>query len=346
MNKILKQLKKSKKIALFSHISADPDTIGSTMALCLALKAMGKEVYAFCDDENLEKFEFLDILKYYNQTENFDDFDLFVAVDIASIDRLGKYQFLFEQNNNTIRIDHHKSGEDFAKLNLMVPYGACGVLIYEIITKLKQKITPQIATLLYFAICGDTGGFRFNNTDAKIFGACEKLLNAGADIKRVYAEFFDKKSLPVLRLTSDAILNVETNDDMKFALLKIDKKKYQTFGVDESEYVGNLPNMLLNCGYKIACILKEKSDGIRVSLRSKFEYDCSLIAEKFGGGGHKNASGINFEDKTLDEVELLIKNAIIEFLDNYNDGGNDNENWYRNSSRGKTWIFWKNCTKT
>ena len=96
--------------------------------------------------------------------------------------------------------------------------------------------------------------------------------------------------------------------------MMIKKDDYQKYEASESEYVGNLPNLYLNCGYKIAAIIKEKSDGIRVSLRSKFEYDCSLIAEKFGGGGHKNASGISINDKPLNEVEKEITKEIEDFL--------------------------------
>ena len=325
MKKILKKLKHAKKIALFSHLSADPDTIGSTLALYYALKSLKKEVSCFCDDDTLEKFDFLDATKIYNIDDINSDFDLFVAIDIANADRLGKFEEIFSKNKN-MRIDHHKSGDNFAELNFMKPHSACSVLIFEILKKLKVKITKEIATLLYFGICGDTGGFRYNNTDALTFGVCEKLLNFGADIRRVYNEFFDKKTTPVLKLTSYVLMNAQTNEDIGYAILKLSKDDYQKFGVDETEYVGNLPNLYLNCGYKIAFIVKEKSDGIRVSLRSKYNYDCSLIAEQFGGGGHRNASGINFENKSFDEVLTLVENAVAEFIKNFNNGEYANEN--------------------
>ena len=314
MKKIIKLIKKSQKIALFSHISPDPDTIGSTLALYEVLKNMGKEVSVFCDDENLDKFAFLDAEKIYNKNENNIEFDLTIAVDIATLDRIGKFADMFQKSKNNIRIDHHKSGDDFAYFNHMIPYSACGILIYELTKKIKQKITQKIATLLYFAICGDTGGFRFNNTDALTFEVCAKLLKAGADIRFLYDNFFDKKTVPSLKLTSAALLDAKINDEKKFVVMMIKKDDYQKYEASESEYVGNLPNLYLNCGYKIAAIIKEKSDGIRVSLRSKFEYDCSLIAEKFGGGGHKNASGISINDKPLNEVEKEITKAIEDFL--------------------------------
>ena len=117
MKKIVKLLKKAKKIALFSHISPDPDTIGSTLALYYALKSMKKDVYVFCDDEYLDKYAFVDADKLYNNSEIDDSFDLFVAVDIATLDRVGNFAESFSKVEKNIRIDHHKSGEDFAKNN-------------------------------------------------------------------------------------------------------------------------------------------------------------------------------------------------------------------------------------
>lgn len=319
MKKIIKLLKKSQKIALFSHISPDPDTIGSTMALFYVLKAMKKDVYLFCDDEHIDKFSFLDADKLYNMANLSENFDAFIAVDISSLDRVGeKFAEIFDGFKNTIKIDHHKAGDDFAKINLMKPYSACAILIYEIITKLKIKINPQIATLLYFAICGDTGGFRYTNTDALTFEICAKLLGCGADIRWIYAEFFDKKTVPSLKLSSFALMNAKLDDELGYALMTIKNDDYKKFEADESEYIGNLPNLYLNCGYKIAVIIKEKSDGVKASLRSKFEYDCSIIAQKFGGGGHKNASGISFDKEiSLLDAQKDIEVQLRDYLKNF-----------------------------
>ena len=109
---------------------------------------------------------------------------------------------------------------------------------------------------------------------------------------------------------------VITLEDCDFGILT--KDDYQKFGVSEEEVIGNLPNTYLNCGYKVAVVLKEKDDGIHCSLRSKFEFDCSKIAEVFGGGGHKNASGCKIEN-SLSEAKTLMANAIKEYLKNLPD---------------------------
>ena len=316
MKNYLKVLKKAKNIALFSHSSPDPDTIGSTVALYNALLKMGKSVDLFCEDGIPENYKFLEESANYNsKIFNKDSYDLLVAVDVAGSHMLGMFEQAFLSHGNTLRIDHHLKGDLEAKLNIVKQYSACAILIFEILNKLKVKIDKTISTPLYFAICGDTGIFRNNNTDALTFEVCSKLLKLGAEVRKVYGDFFDKKTVPYLKFTSNILLNADINDEFSYVIMTASADDYQKFGVSIEEAIGNLPNMYLNCGYKVAVILKEKEDGIHCSLRSKFEYDCSKIAENFGGGGHKNASGCKIE-KNLDDAKNDMLNAIENYLKN------------------------------
>ena len=318
MKKYLKILKKAQRIALFSHTNPDPDTIGSTLALSSVLKALGKHVDLFCDAEKNENYSFLTGYDEYNtaQDVNFSVYDLLVAVDVANETMLGKFADLFKGNENTLRIDHHLSGDNYAKNNLMIPYSACAILIFEIAKNLKIKINSDMATKLYFAICGDTGIFRNNNTDSVTFETCAELFKAGAEYRKVYSEFFDKKTVPYVKLTSSTLLNADINEEHKFVIMTVTAKDYEKYNANLNENIGNLPHQYLNCGYKIAVILKEKEDGIHCSFRSKFEYDCTKIAEIFGGGGHKNASGCKIE-KDMSSAKKDVETEIIKYLKAY-----------------------------
>lgn len=312
MHQSTKLFKKAKNIAIFSHKSPDPDAIGSALALKFALERAGKNVSFFCDDEMVGNYGFLPGFDEYN-TKTLDGVDLFVSVDVASSGLLGKFEEPFKNFANTLKIDHHSSGENFANHNLVKFESACAVVVFELIQAMKIKIDANIATDLYFGICGDTGIFRNNNTDSKTFMICAKLLELGADYRKVYSEFFEKRTLANLLLTSNAILNAIIDDEQKYAIMSVSTDDYDKFGASESENIGNLPNSFLSCGYKIAAILKQKTDGIHVSFRSKFEFDVSKIAEKFGGGGHKNASGCLIID-TLSNAENLVEKEIKNYL--------------------------------
>lgn len=320
MKQIIRSIKKSKNIALFSHTNPDPDTIGSTLSLYLALCSLGKNVEIFCDCDDMLKYEIFDeAIDYKNQIPA-TNFDLYIAVDVASLSMLGSFETEFQKAKttgcSTIRIDHHISGENYADINFVENTSACAILVYNLIKKLKAKISEPIATRLYFGICGDTGIFRNNNTDSVTFEVSAKLLKDGANMRYVYQEFFDKKTVPYIKLTSKALLNAEIDENDKFVVLTLSSEDYKKFNASKTESVGNLPNMYLNCGYKISAILREEDDGIRCSLRSKFEYDCSKIAEKFGGGGHKNASGCKIESDLHSAKEQLIKEIKIYLKEN------------------------------
>lgn len=314
MEKYLKILKKSKKVALFSHENPDPDTIGSTLALYGILTNMGKQVSLFCETKIDETYNFLAESKLFNTTTFDDSFDLAVAVDIADNYMLGRFENDFLNHPNSLRIDHHKSGINYAKENVVKFESATGILIFDIAKKLHQKITPDIATKIYFAICGDTGIFRNNNTDSVTFDVCSKLLKFGADFRKVYSEFFDKKTVSYVKASSNVLLNAELDDKFGYAIMTISKEEYNQFSLPEVDTLGNLPHTYLNCGYKIGAILKEKPDGIHLSFRSKFEYDVSKIAEKFGGGGHKNASGAKISDMSLANAKKLVKKEIENYF--------------------------------
>ena len=312
----LKIIKKANKIALFSHASPDPDTVGSTIALYNAFIKIGKTVDLFCEDNIPENYNFLEEIVNYNSKEfDIDNYDLLIAVDIAGLNMLGKYQESFDAHQNTMRIDHHAMGELKSKIDIIVPYSACAILIYETIKKLKIKIDEKIATPLYFALCGDTGIFRNNNTDSLSFKVASELLYLGANMRKVYAEFFDKKNVSYLKLTSSILLNAETNDDIGYAVLTAPADDFEKFGVSQTESVGNLANTYLSCGYKIAAVLKEKEDGIHGSFRSKFEYDVAEIARTFDGGGHKNAAGFLIE-KSLEDAKKDVCDAVENYLKN------------------------------
>ena len=312
MKNVIKLIKENNSFALFSHENPDPDTIGSTLALKMILEKLGKTVHMYCESEVPESYYFLEESKFYEQ--ELAVVDCMIAVDIASEHMLGKYKDAFLNFNKTIKIDHHMSGDNYAKYNWIENYSACAILIYELALALKVSIHADIATKLYFGICGDTGLFKNNNTDAKTFEVCAHLLEEGAKIRTVYAEFFDKKTVPYVKMSSHCLESAVTNEKLNYAIMQATKDAFKTYGLpSENDSLGNLPNFYLACGYNIAVILKEKADGIHCSLRSKFDFDVSIIAGEFGGGGHRNAAGCLIKG-TLKSATKKLQTEIEKYL--------------------------------
>ena len=132
MKDYIKILNKAKNIALFSHESPDPDTIGSTVALALMLKQKGKNISLFCESEIPAQYYFLEDVKFYNVKELDDSFDLLCSVDIAAPEMLGKYREKFLNFSNTLRLDHHANSQAFAKVNMVKIESACAIVIFDL----------------------------------------------------------------------------------------------------------------------------------------------------------------------------------------------------------------------
>lgn len=305
MQEIINKILSGNSFALFSHENPDPDTIGSTLALKKILEKLGKKVGLYCESDIDSSYFIFEDAKKYNSVYEKADCD--ISVDVASDMMLGKYRGDFLAHENSIRIDHHVSGGNFAKLNLVEPDSACAIIIYKLATALQVEIDSEIATLLFFGICGDTGIFRNSNTDSLTFEVCGKLLALGADIKWVYSEFYDKKTVPYIKMSSHILENAIISDEFGFVVLVASAEDYEKYGLDpKNDNLSNLPNNYLSCGYKVAAILKEKQDGIHCSFRSKYEYDVSAIAAELGGGGHKNAAGCKIDGSLQSSIELVI----------------------------------------
>lgn len=311
MKRIAKQIKQAKTIALFSHSSPDPDTIGSTLALMIALRSANKSVDVFCARDMPENFNFIEEYAEYNKT--LQTYDLLLSIDTARTSMLGDFAEMFLNHNNTARLDHHTGGDQYAKINVVQKHSACAIMVMDLIQKLKIKITPKIATLLFFGLAGDTGFFKNSGTDAESFDYASRLISLGADKNLLMREFFDKRTVEMLKLTSSVLLDADINKKLGFALMTVSFDDYEKFGAQKTESVSNLPNLYLGCGLKVAVILKQKDNGIGCSFRSVPEIDISKLAEKLGGGGHKNASGCLL-DTTLVKAKSMIKKELKQFL--------------------------------
>ena len=155
------------------HRRPDGDTIGSSAALCLGLRSLGKKAYVLHNEEVSARFAWLheDLTK-----ESVEEGDTVVSVDVASPGMLPK-SFAHLLGNIALRIDHHGSSTSFTEQELVEPEaGACGEIIYEILMDMGVEMTKEIAWRLYIAISTDTGCFRYSNTTVRTHRMAAELM--------------------------------------------------------------------------------------------------------------------------------------------------------------------------
>jgi phosphoesterase RecJ-like protein len=213
-------------------------------------------------------------------------------------------------------IDHHVTQDDLAATSLIdTSAEATGRLVHEAIVSLGGPLSPNAANHLFTALAMDTGWFRHSNTTERTFELAGALVAAGARPDVLYERLFDDNSLARLKLTGIILDRLQISGNGRIAYTEIRREDYATTGAmpQDSEDLVNYSRSL--AGVEVGLIFMEQPrGGIKVSLRSRSRVDVAQIAQMFGGGGHRLASGA-IVDGTLDEVRHRVLAAIIKAVE-------------------------------
>ncbi len=313
---IVKLIAEAGGVAIFPHVSADGDAIGSSLALALALRNAGKKAVVYIDENIPAVYRFLsgnELTCFYDPQDEV--MDLNIALDTGDVGRLGTRGEAFFKAPCTINIDHHVTNTKFALYNYVDAASAStGEIVYTLLKKLKYPIDRDMAACLYTAISTDTGGFKYSNTTAETHKIAAELLATGIDIGELSQRIFDNTTYSKLKLTQKAIEKLELSEDGRLAVVVISQSDLHSTGANDEDCDGIVNIGRSIEGVEVSLLVKEKNaDEIRINLRSKTYVDVSEIAAAFGGGGHKRAAGCTVKG-TLQEVKDRLTTAVKEKL--------------------------------
>ena len=285
-------------ILILSHLRPDGDTLGSGAALCSALRRMGKTAYLFPNPETTARY-----LPYVAQFFAPADFvpACVLAVDIATPD-------LFPQGFSgavDLCIDHHPSNALYAGDTLLhAEKSACGEAVLELIGLLTGSVTEQEANLLYIAVTTDTGCFQYANTNAATLRAAARLLELGADNRKISMDFFRKISRARMALVGQIYAGMRFFRDGQVAIAVVTRALIDAVHATDDDIAG-LPGRAE--GVVVSVTIRELADGrSKISVRSNPEVDSCNICAVYGGGGHKMASGCTLACDTETAVEKIL----------------------------------------
>jgi phosphoesterase RecJ-like protein len=270
---------------------------------------MGKNISVVNSTQELSnKYDFLPNFK---KLKNYmpPKCDLLISFDCGSFDRLGIEKGEFK----IINIDHHKTNTHYGDINIVDSSSASATLLALEILEFDHPLTKDEALCIYTGLVEDTGFFTFANTDYKAFEAASKLISVGVNPTQVSQNLKMRNSLAKIRLTALFINSIELLHDATVAVGTITQDDFLTTGAIKSDS-DHLVDILRNLAtVELAVmILEEKTNGYKISLRSKSHIDVSAIAQSFGGGGHKRAAGFEIQKTdTATLIEQIIKKAVI-----------------------------------
>lgn len=296
--------------AILTHRKPDGDTIGSSAALCLGLRQLGKTAHVLHNPEVTPLYA--PLLEGLTKPEP-EDGDLLIAVDVAA-DTMFPHAFAPLKNNIDLRIDHHGSGREYSPRELVdSEYAACAELIWELLLDMEVEPDEAIADAIYVGVSTDTGCFRFANTTAHTFDVAADCTAAGANIHTWNQKIFDTKSLPKLKLQAWLTEHAEFLADGKLAICALPKAVETSLGVDEDD-MNDISSFLRSIeGVRMSALLRETdSQYVKVSIRAVPGYDASAICALFGGGGHTGAAGCSVK-MSMDAAVQAIGKAMLDW---------------------------------
>jgi len=305
------------RFILTTHENPDGDALGSLVAAMLALEHLGKDTvmvlhgdaplpgeYAFMQLDGLQRRWPDDVAER-----------VLLALDCANESRIADPEVL-GRVPLSIDVDHHHDNTRFGQINLIVPdASSTGEVLRDLFQELDVELTPDIAEALYIALVTDTGRFQYTNTTPKALRLAAELVEAGADVHRIFQGVYESVQFAKLKLLARALERAQVYEGGRIVVSYLLRTDFADVSAAEPSSEGIIDYLRAVEGADMAVLIREppRQDGParRVSLRASIdELDVSAIARKSGGGGHRQAAGFSSE-ASIEEITEFMRREFL-----------------------------------
>ena len=308
LDNILEEIKNAENILILTHESPDGDAIGSSLAMNLALKQIGKKPEVIIR-EFPRIFMFLPGSEEVKLEASKKNYDLIISLDCADLKRLVGREYV-EISKKVINIDHHGSNVMYGDINFVNPVApACCEILVGMLDYFDIPINVEIGSCILAGIITDTGGFKYSSVTSETFEFTAELLRKGVNVSDIYKKVLETRTKGNFELLRRSINRLELIEDGKIAFTYITKKDEEEVNAEPGDHEGIVENGRSIEGVKVSIFIRQKDEenAYKVSMRSNGNINVSDICYRFGGGGHPNAAGALIQG-TIEEVkEKLIK---------------------------------------
>src|SRR5436305_12684541 len=310
-------LREHDRFLLVTHENPDGDALGSILALKLALDQLGKDsvMYLYGEAPLPVEYSFMPLDELRRRLPDDWRERVLIAVDCANESRIGPEPEPLEGVPLALDIDHHHDNTRFGQINLILSKASStGEVLRDVFAELGVELTPEIAEALYIAVVTDTGRFQYSNTTAKSLRLAAELVEAGADVHRIFRRVYETVQFAKLKLLARALERAQIYDGGRLVVSYLLRSDFTDIGAAEAYSEGIIDYLRAVEGADMAALIREppRSDGPtrRISLRaSTDELDVSAIARKSGGGGHRQAAGFS-SDASIEEITQFIRDEF------------------------------------
>lgn len=300
------------RIGVISHFRPDGDAIGSSIALALALRSLGKDVRLWNEDAVPARYAFLEGAELMEPLPLRwpDGMQLLICVDAGDWKRLGDAAMAAMQPAPVkVNIDHHDTNSLYGDLNIVEGgEAATGFVLYRIFRELGVQLTPAIATALYVAISTDTGSFQYASTTPEVMRATADLIEVGVDVQDVNRRVYQEIPLTTLIVNREVLNHMVVEAGGRLSHYTMEGGTRERLGISMEDTKDLVDIIRVIQGVKASVIFEQLDDGrVRASLRSKDpRVNVAEVAQLFGGGGHCMAAGIRMRGELADCRERIL----------------------------------------
>lgn len=305
---------KAENIVISTHIIPDADGIGSEIALCLAMRALGKNAICVNEEPLLERYKYLDpedvVISYDDYVSFYPDaeVDLFIVTDTNSLERIGeRVKALAKKTPSLLFIDHHPCAKEVMEGHCIdTSKAATGELAGELIQSLGIGLNREMALPLYTAILIDTSSFRYPTVTGNTHRLIGSLMDTGVRPPHAYNMIYGTKKLTYMKLLGKVLASAHTTKDEKIAWLTLSEELLAKFQIDTEDTLAFINHLLVLDNIKVAIMFREMGQEIKVSLRSIGNVDVGVMARALGGGGHDHSAASVIKGS----LENVIKSTV------------------------------------
>jgi phosphoesterase RecJ-like protein len=320
LHQVVGLIESKRRFAITSHIRPDGDSLGSSLGLFWLLRALDKEVEVIMRDDVPHAYAKLPGAELVRVTPRVDrGYDAVFVIECSDIARPGLADL---EKQLVVNIDHHSTTALFGDINWIdSTASAVGEMVYNLCKALGVRVTREIAECVYTALITDTGSFHYSNTSERTFKVASELVRAGVKPAKVSQNVFANYPWSKIELMSGVLSTVRRDPSGRVAWLVQTQAAQERAGATDEDGDGFV-NYPMSCGEVEACaFFKETAPGVyRVSLRSKCDVNVARIAERFGGGGHRNAAGCTFKG-AWEEAEREVVRMLVYAVENRGQNG-------------------------
>ena len=291
---ILKILRQHKTFLISTHVNPDADALCSELVLALFLKSLGKKVLIVNEDKMPSMYQAIprkELIQKMNSPAI--DYDVAIVVDCGDLARIGNVKKVIQNDRPIVNIDHHITNDFFGQFNLIQDKASSTAeVIYGLVKEAGFRLTKDIAILLYLGIMTDTGSFRYDNTSSQTHAVVSDLLKFGFSVSQWYRTIYENISSKDFEMFNQVLRDVELVQDDRVASLVLRKKTVQWFSKDFDLRDKIFSSIRSIKEVQVVAIYTEvNKHETRVNFRSKGKMNVARLAARYGGGGHRRASG-------------------------------------------------------